>query len=157
MRNCASLILILIGISVGGTFAQAAEKVAATMTGHWEGRAQVIVIWCRQTNLTVALDIREDGTVTGKVGDATLSKGRLKKNRGWLGRKLNVKTDYIIVGELEGAILAREGIKRSQVKLPLNFRGGTFVGSLHTSGSKLSGKDNGILSARLRLDHQPDV
>jgi hypothetical protein len=28
-------------------------------------------------------------------GDALLVKGRLKKNRGWIGQNLKVKTDYI--------------------------------------------------------------
>ncbi len=121
------------------------------MVGQWEGNARNIVIWCQQTNLPVAVNIHPDGTVTGKVGDATLGKARLKKNRGWLGRKLNWKTDYIIVGDLQGAILTQEGIKRSQLKMPLNFRGGAFVGGLHTSGSKFGGKEHGILSAGLTL------
>lgn len=128
--------------------AQGAEKVVTeAMAGHWEGSAQVIVIWCQQTNLPLAVDIREDGTVTGKIGDATLTNGRLKRNRGWLGRKMNLGTDYIIMGELRGAIVAREGIIRSRVNMPLNFRGGSFVGGLHTSGSKLGGKERMILSA----------
>lgn len=132
--------------------AQADNRVATdAMVGQWEGSARVIVVWCQQTNLPVAVNIGADGTVTGKFGAATLTQARLKKNRGWLGRKLNVKTDYIIVGSLQGAIVAREEITRSQVKMPLNFRGGAFVGGLHTSGSKFGGKERGILSAGLTL------
>ncbi len=66
------------------------------MVGHWEGSARIIVSWCQQQNLQVAVDIAADGSVAGKVGDATLTKGRLKRNRGRLGRKLNLKTYYII-------------------------------------------------------------
>jgi len=40
--------------------------------GHWEGNARIVVSWCNQTNLSVKVDIGEDGTVTGTVGDAAL-------------------------------------------------------------------------------------
>lgn len=145
-------VLLVAAMWLSHDYAQASDGVVnADMVGRWEGNAQVIVVWCQRTNLPVVLDIRADGTVSGRIGDATLAKARLKKNRGWLGRKLNVKTDYIIVSDLQGAIVAREGISRSYVKMPLNFRGGSFVGGIHTSGSKLGGKDRGILSARLTL------
>jgi hypothetical protein len=126
----------------------AAEGVATpTMVGHWEGTARIIVTWCQQTNLPVKLDIRADGKVAGTVGDATLARARLERNRGWLGRKLNIKTDYIITGDLKGAIVAAEGIERSGVKMPLNFTCGTFVGGIHTSGWLGGGKEGMILSA----------
>lgn len=81
----------------------AAESVATpAMVGHWEGNARIIVIWCHQTNLSVKVDIHADGSVTGMVGDAKLTKGRLLRNRGWLFRKLNWATDYIITGGLDG-------------------------------------------------------
>jgi hypothetical protein len=124
------------------------------MVGHWEGDARIVVSWCHQTNLHVALDIRTDGSVTGKVGDATLLKGRFERNRGWLGRKLNLATDYIIKGELNGPIVAAEGITRKSVSIPLNFSGGVLAGGAHTSGSKFGGKEKMILSAMsLRLKH----
>ena len=129
----------------------AAATVTSAMSGHWEGNAQVIVTWCRQKTLPVTLEIKPDGSVTGKVGDATLSKARLRRNRRWLGRKLHLKTDYIITGNLDGAIVAGEGIRRERVSIPLHFHGNTFSGGLHTSGTKLGGKENMILSARLDL------
>lgn len=134
---------------------RAAEtSVAPAMIGHWEGDARVIVSWCRQTNLHVTIDIRKDGSVTGKVEDATVLKGRFERNRGSLGRKLNLATDYIIKGELSGPVVAAEGITRESVSIPLNFIGGAFVGGVHTSGSKFGGKEKMILSASsLTLRH----
>lgn len=126
----------------------AAESVVTpTMVGHWEGTARIIVTWCQQTNLPVKLNIGADGKVTGTVGDATLVNARLERNRGWLGRKLNVKTDYLISGDLKGSVIAAEGIKRSGVKMPLNFTRGTFVGGVHTSGWLAGGKEGMVLSA----------
>ena len=115
--------------------------------GEWDGDARIIVTWCRQKKLPLALTIQADGAVIGMIGNVTLTNGQLKRNRGWLGRKLNVKTDYIIVGALKGSIVAAEGITRSEVKIPLNFDGKSFTGGLHTNGRKLGGKKDLILSA----------
>ena len=126
-----------------------ADEPAVTppMVGHWEGDARIIVNWCQQTKLPLAVDIRADGSVTGQIGDATLTNGFIKRNRGWMGQKFNVKTDYIITGNLSGSIVAAESITRSGVKVPLNFTGGNLIGGVHTSGSKVGGKDRMILSA----------
>ena len=121
---------------------QAAESVVTpAMVGHWEDNARIVVSWCHQTNLPVKVDIHADGSVTGTVGDAKLTKGRFESNRGWLGRKLNLYSDYIITGGLDGAIVAAEGITRSGVKIPLNFNDGIFVGGVNTSGSGFEGFD----------------
>lgn len=158
MKNTTRCITSFIAMGVlllAGWRSQAADSpVAPAMIGHWEGDARIIVSWCRQTNLHVTIDIRNDGSVTGKVGDATVIKGRLAQNRGSLGRKLNLATDYIIKGELGGPVVAAEGVMRKSVSIPLNFLGGKFVGGIHTSGSKFGGKEKMILSASsLTLKH----
>lgn len=123
------------------------DAFAPETVGQWKGDARIIVIWSKQTNLCVTLNVRDDATVTGKIGDAQLINGRLKKNRGWIGQNLKAKTDYIVVGDLQGAIIASEGITRSRVKLPLNFAAETLSGGLHTSGCQFGGKEQMILSA----------
>jgi hypothetical protein len=85
--------------------------VTPAMAGHWEGNARIIVSWCQQTNLSVTVDIRTNGTVTGKIGDATL-----------------------IAGGLDGAIVAAEGITRSQVTMICDFNNGSFNGQIDTDG-----------------------
>lgn len=143
----AAISVLLVASPASSGLLAAETAVSAAMVGHWEGSARIIVSWCQQQNLRVSVDIATDGTVTGNVGDATLTKGRLKRNRGRLGRKLNTRTGYIITGGLDGSIVVAEGIKRSSVKLPLNFRGGTFAGGLHTSGAMFGGKARMIPSA----------
>jgi len=113
----------------------AESVVTPAMAGRWEGNARIVVIWCHQTNLFVAVDINRDGSVTGKIGDATLVGGCLQSNRGWLGRKLNLWSDYIIEGKLNGPIVATESITRDRVFIPLNFKDGIFAGGIITSGS----------------------
>lgn len=136
---------------------QAAEKnVAERLAGHWEGNARIIVDWCKQPTLPVTIDIHPDGSVTGKIGDAKLTKAELTRNRGWVGRKMNLATDYIIRGDLAGPIVAAESITRSSVSLPLDLAENNLVGGVHTSGTKLGAKSAMILSASsLKLVRNP--
>jgi hypothetical protein len=121
--------------------------VPPALTGYWDGDARIIVSWCRQPNLHVAVDIHRDGSVTGKVGDATIVKGRLEQNRGWIGRKLSLATDHIIKAELSGPVVAAESVTRERVSIPLDLVGDALVGGVHTSGAKFGGKNKMILSA----------
>ena len=146
--QCLRVIIALLCLGVPSSVYATENIVTPAMAGRWDGRARIIVAWCQQTNLAVSVDIRPDGSVTGKVGDATLTSGRMKRNRGWLGRKLNIKSDCIVVGNLEGPIVAKEGIARRAVSMPLNFRNGTFVDGVHTSGSHMGGKHSMVLSAQ---------
>src|ERR1051326_4891892 len=87
-------------LSVASELPATDEAFAPDTVGQWKGHARIIVVGAKQTNLAVALEIRDNGTVTGRIGDALLINGRLKKNRGEPARKLKLKTDYIIVGNL---------------------------------------------------------
>jgi hypothetical protein len=131
----AGLIVTLTVLLAALNLSAAESIVTPVMVGHWGGSARIIVSWCHQKNLPVAVDIHTDGSVTGKVGDATLVGGSFEANRGWLGRKLNLATDYIITGKLDGAIVAAEGIARDKVYIPLNMKDDAFVGGINTSGS----------------------
>jgi hypothetical protein len=118
-----------------------------SMTGVWCGSARIVVDWTVQKNLGLQLTIDQSGNVTGQVGDAQLTSGRVRTNRGPVGRMLNIKTDYIIVGRLQGPIIAAEGVTRSEVKIPVNWTGSEFRGSVHTDGSSFGGKNRMVLSA----------
>jgi len=130
--------------------------VTPAMVGHWEGSARIVVIWCRQKELPVRLDIHADGSVTGTVGDAKLTAGRFHANRGLLGRKLNLATDYMITANLDGPLVAAEGITRACVMIPLNFGNGTIQGGVNASGTMGGGKKSMWLAARsLKLIRSP--
>jgi hypothetical protein len=146
MRTSLWVSVLLLSLA-GGAVAVAGPPLSA-FAGEWGGSCVIVVDWTRQRELPVALTIAPDGTVSGTVGDARLVRGRVAINRGWLGRKLNVKTDYIVVGRLEGCVLASEGVCRDGVKIPLWFRDGRLEGGLHTSGWFAGGKERMVLSAR---------
>lgn len=108
----------------------AAESIVTpAMVGHWEGNARIIVSWCHQKNLPVAVDIHADGSVTGKIGDATLVGGHFLSHRSWPWRHT------MVTGKLDGAIVAAESITRSYVTMICDFSNGSFKGQIDTNGS----------------------
>jgi len=114
---------------VAGNLYAAESIVTPAMVGHWEGNARIIVSWCHQTNLTVAVDIHADGGVTGKIGGATLVGGHFLSHRTWpWGHTM-------VTGKLDGAIVAAEGITRSDVTMICDFSDGSFKGQIDTNGS----------------------
>ena len=119
----------------------------AGLLGSWHGSASIVVSWCKQSHLPVAITIARNGTVTGTVGDAKLRDAQVRPNRGALGRTLGLKTDYLITGRLDGAIVAAEDIKRDGVNIPLDPANGALRGGVATTGKKLGGLKTMILSA----------
>jgi hypothetical protein len=145
--NLQAFVVFLFVVCSFETAQAGAGVVTSEMAGEWRGNARIIMNWCQETNLPLAMTIRADGTVTGQIGDAILTNAFLRLNRGAVAKKLNLKTDYIIVGQLNGPIVAKENIVRRSVSIPLNFNNGMFAGGLHTSGSMFGGKEKMILSA----------
>jgi hypothetical protein len=135
----------------------AGQAARPEMCGRWKGTADIIVNWTKARTLPVEIAIAADDRVTGKIGDATILNGRFRANRGWLGRALHIKTDWLIDGRLEGPIIAAESIARDELLMPLNFRGMTFEGGIATSGSKIGDRDTMVLTARVILRRAPDM
>ena len=148
------LAVVTAAASAAGVAAQArgTRLPDPAMAGAWTGEAQIVVSWTAQRRLPIRLVVAADGRVSGQVGDARLVDAHLRPNRGWFGRHLRVKTDYIVVGRLEGALIATEGIRRDGARLPLNWTGRDFRGGVHTTGAKAGGAERAALSAsRLTL------
>ena len=141
MPYITGLIATIVALLALGCSWASESLVTSAMTGHWEGNARIVVSWCRQTILPVKVDINADGSVNGTIGDALLNEGHFQSNRGWLERKLNLATDYIITGNLEGSIIAAEGIVRKRVMMPLDFKEDSFTGSVNTKPLKFLGRD----------------
>lgn len=99
------------------------------LVGTWEGPSLFSRHGARETVL-VSITIFPDGKVEGTAGGARLSQCRVKKNRGWLGKKLNIKTDYIIRGYLEGAVTSKDTGGERKIAMPFNVRDGRLVGGL---------------------------
>ncbi len=122
------------------------------LVGNWEGSARVIVQWCEQSQLLVSLEITPDGKATGKVGDAVLVGGRLRKKNTWFGGKSEKGTTHILKASLKGEIVGADGISRDKIFIHLRYESDGLSGSLATSGAKVGGKETMALTATpLRL------
>ena len=110
-------VALICGITAVGT----QPTVPTEFAGTWAGTARIFVNWTTQKTLAVRLTIGADGRVSGTVGDAALRNGRFVSNRGPLLRMLDWKTDWRIVGDLDGPVIEAEGIRRDRVSIPLNW------------------------------------
>ena len=82
-------------------------------------------------NPEIQIIIGTDGSVTGTVGQAHFCECIARKNRGWLGRLLNIKTDYIIKGGyLQGSLCPQDTVNIKKFTLPFNIRNGLLTGTI---------------------------
>ena len=113
-------------------------------TGYWWGEGRIIVAWSEKKTINFDLQIHENGSVTGSIGDAIVTQGRIKLNNKvwrWLGNK-----KYIIDADLDHFLNKKEKIKRESIRIFLNFKRSFLTGGFHNSGSKFGGKEKMVLS-----------
>jgi len=109
------VVLVVVLTSCGAT---PIEVVDPPLVGTWYGECELslpivfnpneVPEGVERTQQAVALTviIHEDAVVDGTIGEATLQDSVLKQNRGELGRRLNIASDYIIInGYLSGPIV----------------------------------------------------
>lgn len=151
MCRKALVSVLIVGLAVTLVACKkAAVAPPASMVGHWGGTAEVAVNWCNVKELAVSLTISQDGTVTGKVGDAALKEGHIYPNPGKPPTGFTLQTKFVVEANLDGPLVAAEGIKRDTICIPVEVnKGGQLVGALLTSGKDYGGKDEKIFSAGL--------
>ena len=88
--------------------------------------------------LEAQLTISADGTVRCRIGGAELSECTIEANRGWLGRMLHIKTDYIIRGKIAGRISTGSEAGVHRISAPLDFEGDQLAGSVFVIRGGLS-------------------
>lgn len=146
------LILIAAWVLVGGCLGSVPRFDASwlppkNLVGRWEGYARIYVNWTKRRRLSVSMAIAADGTVTGSVEDAKLVSARIHSDRDATERALNLACDFIVIGKLEGPVIAAEGIRRDGVFIPFNLVNGRLVGGVDTTRSWFGGKDSMDLAA----------
>ncbi|MEO8620912.1 MAG: hypothetical protein ABI625_07595 [bacterium] len=144
MRRMLALAAVGLAVVTASAFGQRPDS---AFVGAWEGSAHITVDWTPQTELFVRIIIREDGGVTGTIGDANLTDARFFDNRGFLARSIRFAPNWIIEGRLSGFIIRAEDIRRESVRISVARKADTFEGSLSTSGTNDGGKDSMKLTA----------
>ena len=124
--------------------------------GTWTGSAG-ISRHHGKPRVEIELKIRADGSVEGTVGDATLRNGRIRR-RGEFFRTVD-RTDYQIVGGLEGSLIESTKVRCLRVRMI-----GSLVGTEEVFNGILFGlapmgrKDTTrIRSLGLRLERPMDT
>jgi len=119
LRSSAGLVFLAALASCAG--GERLTLTPSSLQGVWRGEAIIGLTWAdKDQRLPLEFQIDSDGRVSGKVGGATLKNGLLAANRGSLGRALDIKTDYIVRGELEGIVVANEPRSSRFVMAPFN-------------------------------------
>lgn len=131
------LFLLVVGYSVIETFS--VWKVPESLTGNWVGKQKVTIRYHNHgkysfittpDSVEFILSIKENGNVSGSLGSANFEGCSVFKNRGWVGRKLNIKTDYIITGKLAGVIANVDSLADKKISIPFRLADNTILGSI---------------------------
>lgn len=106
---------------------------APAFAGEWRGTARMWMPDQTQLPLPLHLAIGADGTVRGSMGQARVT-ARFEWNRSWLGRALNLRSDYIIVGQVSGFAGGPAAGQQEKLSIPLRseatyLRGAVFIGT----------------------------
>jgi hypothetical protein len=120
------------------------------MVGTWNGEASVACSWCATRELAVTLTIGADGTVTGRIGDATLARGRLARNTAPPAKHVGAPTRFVVHAAMTGPIVASEGISRESISLQVDVAGGVLIGGFRTSGEETGGRATALLAGSLK-------
>ncbi|MBT5539891.1 MAG: hypothetical protein HOK29_13255 [Candidatus Marinimicrobia bacterium] len=140
----SKILFLLIGCLSEVQALNAQNIVKNRFSGYWKGEGRIIVAWSEKKTITFDLQIHENGNVTGAVGDAIITQGRIQLNNKiliWLGNK-----EYIIDADLKHFLNKSEKIKRESIRLFLDFKRPFLTGGFHSSGSKFGGKEKMVLS-----------
>lgn len=79
----------------------------------------------------VVITIHTNGMVEGRIGHAVFKNASLHRNRGLIGRKLNLKTDFIVSGgTLQGKVTPKDEGTNSRFTLPFNRVEETLKGTI---------------------------
>lgn len=107
------------------------------LQGTYNGRERVIIRYDRggqyiylDDYVMVSLMIDKSGEVIGMVGEAMFEGCSVKQNRGWVGRQLGIKTDFLVQGMLKGNTFDKDTIHDKDISIPFNIENGELKGSL---------------------------
>lgn len=114
-------------------------RVPSALIGKWESK-QTVKVRIKESgkyvfinapdSIQLQFSIDENGNVTGHLGAAVFENCKVSKNRGNLGRTLNLATDYVIKGNLNGAIFANDPHLTKEISAPFDVKDNKMTGSL---------------------------
>ncbi|MBP7810106.1 MAG: hypothetical protein KA163_12490 [Bacteroidia bacterium] len=113
-------------------------KVPAILIGKWESK-QTVKVRTKENGKYIFINapdsilfqfsIDENGNVNGHLGDAVFENCKVFKNRGDLGKTLNLATDYLIKGNLKGTIFPSDPHINKKISAPFDVKNNKMEGS----------------------------
>ena len=100
------------------------------LLGAWHGVPARVPAELAANPISVEFTIQPDGSVTGAVGEATLTAGRITYGRSWFGELLHINSPYIITGQLSSVVRVSEQVWGDRFIAPFQPRGDVLDGSL---------------------------
>lgn len=128
------LAVLLIAPAFAGSIKEFKSNTFSPIVGEWRGMTK-----CNLPHLTdnlkkVVLFIRDDKTVTGKVGELTLKNGKIDCLTG--RNRTRLQEEWLVTGDVEGVLNQADGSGQYHIEFPLNFKGTAGEGRMKTSGVK---------------------
>ena len=80
--------------------------------------------------IQVSLIISNTGEVSGTLGETAFEGCKVTLNRGWLSRQLNIKTDFIVNGKLNGRTFEEDTMLNKNISIPFNLKNREISGRL---------------------------
>ena len=116
----------------------AAETTVSDLAGQWHGKSHFTGISYEEAtqkkiasqDAETVFHVSADGKVTGRIGGAELTNCVVAVNRGWFGRQLHLGTDFIIRGQIVGAVVTGSESGTHPINAPFNLAGARISGSL---------------------------
>jgi len=113
------------------------------LAGQWHGKSRFTGISYEEAtqkkvsaqDVETALRISADGTVTGRIGGAGLKDCVVESNRGWFGRLLHIKTDFVIRGKIAGAVAPGSDGGPHPISVPFNLKDSRMAGTVFVTYS----------------------
>jgi len=112
------------------------NELPAKLSGTYSGKADLILRSSKAGKLvfvedSVFVNITISNTlISGNVGNANFEACTIRNNRGWLSRKLNLKTDFLIKGKLSGIIYDKDSTSGKVISIPFNLTEEGIEGSV---------------------------
>lgn len=114
--------------------------VPLSLTGKWSAMQEItfrekINGKYKFTNYVekIELVVNPDGSVTGNIGNGVFKSSKVVKNRGSFGKFINIKTDYRIIGTLEGKINSFDSKDSREISVPFNVLNNETQGTIFES------------------------
>ena len=135
MKTITKLSLTLISVLL---ISCKAWEVPENLIGKWSSK-QLVKVRTKENGKFIFISapdsvllqfaINEKGNVIGKLGDAVFENCKVKKNRGEVGKTLNLATDFVIKGNLKGTIFPGDPYVTKEISAPFNIKNNKMDGS----------------------------